>query len=1001
MRSGVLAAAAVILAINSPLAAQVEMETGTVQVSISFRPIEKTETAWDGSASVSPGEIKKIEIVAAAFGNQVEGNTWKALTPKSYPMFGYLQLQKGKPVQIRVVDTGVILTLANTQADSKVSVTTVNGNFEFALSDVQYGDTKRFLNGNAVVNRIPTPTLLVSAPTEDDYASAALAPDGSIYAAYVAFTHGEGFDAPRPIEEHPKDFSPLAKPTRGDQVFCARLANRTWSKPDPVTPSGLDIFGTAAAVDGSGRAWIFWSQNLEGNWDLHARTRKDGVWSDPIRVTSDRGPDIYPAATTDSEGKVWLAWMGFRGGGSDIFAVRLEGDAFGEAVPVCAAPGNQWDPAIAAGPGGEVAVAWDTYQKGDYDVYCRVWKNGSFGEPIPVSTSLRFEARPALTYDKAGRLWIAHEDSPDGWGKDWGWAEKVGTKLYADPNREVTVKVLSDGKLMKPMQDVMDALAPKPKVDEKKRKTLKDIGGGARPPFAAPILKADATGRVWLGARSRRAGSYSGAGTVWLEDMTYYNGDQWTPYFAVPETDNVLENRPSLIALPGGNLVMVNSSDRRNVLASHPPGWAIKEMKKEGKTPPEKPKPKWASPYNNEIFAHDFNLSLGPPPEPKLEPIPAEPIPEPISDTLREIEDVKRVRAYRTQIAGKDVRIFRGEFHRHTEISSDGGGDGMLQDMWRYGLDAAQMDWIGCGDHDNGSREYPWWITQKTTDVFHVGETFVPMFSYERSCNYPDGHRNVVFSKRGVRILPRLKGGMGKDMDEQPETVTPPHTPDSLMLFDYLRFFDGVCASHTSATDMGTDWRDWGEATEPFVEIYQGDRQNYEMPGAPRAITEDKPVGDWRPRGFIINALKKGYRLGFESSSDHVSVHMSYCNVFVEEPTRDGILTAMKRRHVYGSTDNILADVRCGEHFMGDELALGEPPTIRAKLIGTQPFAKVHVIKDGEYVHTIEPKTADVEFTWAEKNAKPGVTSYYYVRGEQEDGEIVWASPMWIKYEPK
>jgi hypothetical protein len=28
-----------------------------------------------------------------------------------------------------------------------------------------------------------------------------------------------------------------------------------------------------------------------------------------------------------------------------------------------------------------------------------------------------------------------------------------------------------------------------------------------------------------------------------------------------------------------------------------------------------------------------------------------------------------------------------------------------------------------------------------------------------------------------------------------------------------------------------------------------------------------------------------------------------------------------------------------------------------------------------------------------------GKTSYYYVRGEQANGELVWASPMWIKCE--
>jgi len=32
--------------------------------------------------------------------------------------------------------------------------------------------------------------------------------------------------------------------------------------------------------------------------------------------------------------------------------------------------------------------------------------------------------------------------------------------------------------------------------------------------------------------------------------------------------------------------------------------------------------------------------------------------------------------------------------------------------------------------------------------------------------------------------------------------------------------------------------------------------------------------------------------------------------------------------------------------------------------------------------------------------ATPGNTSYYYVRGERADGELVWASPMWITYKP-
>ena len=42
--------------------------------------------------------------------------------------------------------------------------------------------------------------------------------------------------------------------------------------------------------------------------------------------------------------------------------------------------------------------------------------------------------------------------------------------------------------------------------------------------------------------------------------------------------------------------------------------------------------------------------------------------------------------------------------------------------------------------------------------------------------------------------------------------------------------------------------------------------------------------------------------------------------------------------------------------------------------------------------------SAEVEFSWRDETAVVDNTSYYYVRGEQEGGELVWASPLWITY---
>ena len=218
------------------------------------------------------------------------------------------------------------------------------------------------------------------------------------------------------------------------------------------------------------------------------------------------------------------------------------------------------------------------------------------------------------------------------------------------------------------------------------------------------------------------------------------------------------------------------------------------------------------------------------------------------------------MRDYRLRNNGSDLRVVRGEFHRHSEIFGDGGGDGTLLDQWRYIIDAADPDWVGCCDHDNGGgREYSWWITQEETDIFYAPGRFAPLFSYERSVQYSEGHRNVVFGQRGVRPLPGLP-----KMD--PESTG--HAPDTQMFYAYLRQFDGIVASHTSATNSGSDCRDNDPNLEPVIEIYLGIRQNYEMAGAPRAKSENDSIAGWRPNGFVNLALEMGYKLGFQASKE-------------------------------------------------------------------------------------------------------------------------------------
>src|SRR5208282_1920709 len=277
------------------------------------------------------------------------------------------------------------------------------------------------------------------------------------------------------------------------------------------------------------------------------------------------------------------------------------------------------------------------------------------------------------------------------------------------------------------------------------------------PRYAYPRLGLDGKGRVWLSYRQKSGTRYTTIpGSYWLSYARCLEGDHWTEPQELSHSDGLLDSRPVMLPHAGGGLLVVHNTDGRFT------------------TP---------AVIHNRVFMSIVGVP-GEPVEPKL--VAHEPGTKDGKDAAAEREAVARMRGYRIESSGKKYQLLRGEFHRHTEISWDGGPDGSLEDMFRYAIDAAALDWIGNTDHDNGAgREYPWWLTQKLTDAYQVADAFTPVFSYERSVNYPHGHRNCVFAQRGVRTLPRLA-------EPDPEKrVGGINAYDTKMLYRYLKQFDG------------------------------------------------------------------------------------------------------------------------------------------------------------------------------------------------------------------
>ncbi|MFQ6132780.1 MAG: TolB family protein, partial [Armatimonadota bacterium] len=781
---------------------------------IRFGLKDEENTRWDGQLSLSQGEVLRVEGWRFAGSGQgrdevVGTNGWKART-RPAPRRG------SRPAGTKPRDNGVIVTLKAPES-ATAQVTTQPGDFSFKLADVPYGTAQRFLDGAVEVARVAPAFPAAAEGTHEDFPAAAVAEDGTIWLAYIAYTDSlEGEAKQAAVKKMPDDISWCATPGGGDQLFLRRCTNGRWAQPIAVTKKGLSIYRPAVAVGGDGRVWVIWTEKADGNWDLFARPLRQNRLGRRTRLSRSPGPDWAPAAATMPSGEVVVVWQGAREDNFDILMRVQTGDGWSKEIEVAATPANEWDPAVAIGPQGQIAVAWDTYQKGDYDVHVKLLDAGGTTHVAErrVAASLAFEARASLAWDPEGRLWIAWEQGGARWGKDWGALVKdEGIPLYQ--SRTIGVRCLAEGKLQTTMT-AFDANFARP---------MKNMN-------SFPRLAVDGRGRLWLLFRHREPGSRQGPGTAWLEYATTYDGDAWSPPILLPDTDGLLDGRPPLLTSATGNLLVLSNTDGRQHRGAN-------------------------RGVNNDIYVAVLSMPEAPA-APQLQDageVTAEPEPS------TEEADVARIRGYRLELAGKTYQPLRGEFHRHTEISGDGGGDGPMLDTWRYALDAAQMDWIGNGDHDNGGgREYTWWLIQKQTDMFLIGDSFMPMYTYERSVRYPEGHRNVMFARRGIRTLPRL----GK-LD--PEKGIP---GDTKMLYKYLRAFDGICAVHTSATDMGTDWRDNDPRAEPIVEIYQGCRQNYEMPGAPRSNKEGDSLGGFREKGYVSNALAKGYRLGFQSSSDHI-----------------------------------------------------------------------------------------------------------------------------------
>jgi hypothetical protein len=903
---------------------------GLSAVTLVFGGHDVQPSNWDGSASISAGSIERIVGYHFTDACKVDGNVWTCSTHLWTPtQQGMNPREKPQPHATPVEPVGVTIYF-RAPAEAAITVKLSRGReFFFRPANLPEIDGIFPLDATIDLHRSPVVQQITEGSSDSDFATIA-AGGGTVWVAWQSYRD------------------------KADTVYLRGYRQGQWGERLTVTDRPCDLFMTGVAA-AAGKATVVWSEHAGGSFHLRARTYDGKAFGAIEDVTSGEGNSLFHQVAADAAGNLHVAYQSWRKGHSSIYLRSKVGGRWGKEIEISdpgrPARANDWDAAVAVDHSGTPWVAWDSYASGSFNVLLRPVRGGTAGPILKVTDSTRYHAHPSVAVDEGDRVWVAYEEAPENWGKDVGFLFESGSGLY--DGRTVKVAVYAGGRWMTPVRQPAEAAPP----------VVRDF-------VQQPKLVAG-NGRMWLVVRpmtsSRLPTTHWKAGGKWEVCATYYAGDRWSPLIVVPDSVGRNGGEMGAAADGQGNAVVALVTDHK----------------------------RWGGPnFGTDPGANDViftALSSDTAAAPQLAARPAEQ-PGGLPSEPAEREDIARLRDYRIEAEGRSYRIYRGDLHRHTEISLDGAGDGTLYDAYRYAMDAAGLDFLVVTDHQSGQNNYMWWRTQKAADMFHVPGFFTAVYGTERSVNYPNGHRNLLFAQRGVPIL-----DIGAD-ERQGKVNSGP------VLYPFLKKYGGIATPHSSHTGMGTDWRDNDPEVDPIVEIWEGSRTSAEHEGAPMAPAADRSemwAGGYRPLGFVWNAWAKGYKIGVQASSDHASTHLSYTCVIAENSTREGLIDAMRKRHTYAATRNMLLDYRVRAEgrtwLQGDELKTSSLPEVWARIRGTGPLKQVVVVRDNRYVYSHEPEGSEYELSFREPSLAAG-EHYYYVRVEQRDGNMAWSSPVWVNY---
>jgi hypothetical protein len=236
-----------------------------------------------------------------------------------------------------------------------------------------------------------------------------------------------------------------------------------------------------------------------------------------------------------------------------------------------------------------------------------------------------------------------------------------------------------------------------------------------------------------------------------------------------------------------------------------------------------------------------------------------------------------------------------------------------------------------------------------------------------------------------------------------------------------------VIPHHTAWS--GTDWDAHDVDLQRLVEVCST-HGRFEYPGnAPIRYRRDH----LHPGKFVVDALARGYRLGFVGGSDshglrwhatemegragHLppgtrvgwkedAFRTGMTAILAPELTREALFEALYQRRCYATSgEPIVVDFRVNNELMGSMVTVAAAPQLTVAVRGTASLRALDIVRSGHLFGGVQCLPGEgmktLEVSLEDTMIIPGEEHYYYVRVVQEDGNMAWSSPIWVQYRRK